>query len=181
MRLEMNTHIRTSKPDDIEAYTDLLQLTYSQAYVLQDIGLDAACFSPEVFATEDTQKYLRSHLTETDMQKTWLAFSRDMLVGSVTCIIKNDHEAELMGFYVHPDYQGQGIGRKLYDLALTFSGNRDLMLDIFAHNTRSIKMYEKWGWKFDATRGDGGYFFRHWPEWPVGLQAKCMYMRLKRK
>jgi len=41
-------------------------------------------------------------------------------------------------------------------------------------------MYERWGWKLDTTRGEKGYFYRHWPEWPEGLQAKCQYMRLVR-
>ena len=166
--------------NDIKQYTDLLQKTYQDAYTDESIGLTADCFSKEIFANKDTQEYLQSHLIDTGTQKTWLAFDEDRLVGAVTCIHKNNNEAELTGFYVHPRYQGFGIGNKLYDLALKFSGNKDLVLDIYTHNTKNIELYKKWGWVLDATRGKEGYFTRHWPEWPEGLDANCMYMKLKK-
>ncbi|HAM88642.1 MAG: GCN5-related N-acetyltransferase [Candidatus Falkowbacteria bacterium GW2011_GWC2_38_22] len=115
-----------------------------------------------------------------DLQKTWLVFVDDKLVGALTCIIKNKNEAELTGFYVYPSYQGKGIGKNLYSLALKFSCNRDLVLDIYAHNTNSIEMYNKWGWMLDESRGDNGYFIRHWPEWPKDLEVRCIYMKLKK-
>lgn len=171
--------IRIASIEDIEQYTDLLQRTYQDAYTNEEIGLTADCFSKEIFYNEDTQRYLKSHLVDTDSQKTWLAFDAEILVGSVTCIIRNNNEAEITGLYVHPNFQRNGIGKKLYNVALAFSGSRDLVLDIYTHNVKTIEIYKRWGWKLDESRGDRGYFERHWPEWPEGLQAKCMYMRLK--
>jgi ribosomal protein S18 acetylase RimI-like enzyme len=173
--------IRSSKLADIEEYTDLLQTTYVSAYVNHGIGLTDDCFSKEIFASDETQEYLKSHLLDTDQQKTWLACEDDRLVGAITAIIMSDVEAELTGYYVHPDCQGQGIGKKLYKKVVDFAGKRDLILDIYVHNTKTISMYKKWGWELDTTRGENGYFYRHWPEWPEGLHAKCMYMRKKRK
>lgn len=103
------------------------------------------------------------------------------MVGAVTCIIKSGKEVELTGLYVAPEHQGKGLGRKLYHLAIDFAGGKDLVLDIYAHNKKTIDMYKRWGWKLDTTRGDKGYFFRHWPEWPEGLKAKCIYMHLSTK
>ena len=176
----MKMYIRLATPADLAQYTNLLQVTYESAYVNNEIGLTASCFSKEVFASDDTQRYLKSHLVNTDKQKTWLAFFGNKLVGSITVVIKNKDEAELTGFYVLPKYQGKGIGKKLYSLATDFVGNRDLTLDIYVHNVKTIRIYKKWGWKLDTTRGNNGYFYRHWPEWPKGLRAKCMYMRKKR-
>jgi ribosomal protein S18 acetylase RimI-like enzyme len=173
--------IRTGKLNDIKKYTDLLQTTYESAYVNNKLGLTKECFSKEVFASGDTQRYVKSHLLNNKTQKTWLAFEREKLVGSITCVIQNEREAELTGFYVHPDFQGRGIGKKLYNLALKFAGNRDLMLDIYAHNTKTIDTYKRWGWKLDTSRGNKGYFSRHWTDWPKGLKAKSMYMRLRRE
>jgi GNAT superfamily N-acetyltransferase len=85
----------------------------------------------------------------------------------------------LTGFYIHPEFQGKGVGKQLYQLALDFGGRRDLLLDIYTHNHKTISMYKKWGWALDDTQGDKGYFYRHWDEWPKDLQAKCMYMKLK--
>ncbi len=172
--------IRTANLEDIEQYTDLLQQTYQHAYIKESIGLTADCFSREIFNSDDTQKYLKTSLVDTANQKTWLAFDGNKLIGSVTCALENSQKAELKGFYVRKEYQGQGIGKKLYDLALEFAENRDLFLDIYTHNTKTIELYEKWGWKLDSSRGEKGYFVRHWPEWPKGLDAKCMYMKLER-
>lgn len=174
----MRVKVRLSKLNDLSIYTDLLQKTYQDAYTNESIGLTKNCFSKEVFASKDTQDYLKSHLINSNKQKTWLAFIESKLVGAITCIIINKGEAELTGFYVDTKYQGKGIGKKLYKLALAFANRRDLVLDIYAHNKKTITMYKKWGWLIDRTKGKGGYFFRHWPEWPKGLQARAVYMRL---
>jgi len=171
-------NIRLGTLDDLDEYTKLLQTTYTAAYTNEALGLTAECFSKEIFASEETQEYLRSHLVNSENQRTWVIEKRRHLIGSITVINKSDKEAELTGFYVHPDFQGQGIGKQLYSIALDFAGNRNLLLDIYAHNTRGIEMYKKWGWRLDTTRGDNGYFYRHWPEWPEGVRAKCVYLRL---
>lgn len=170
---------RFAQEDDLPLYTKLLQKTYESAYVNEALGLTKECFSPEIFANENTQEYLRSHLLNLKTQKTWFTFVDEKLVGSITCILKNEREAELTGFYVHPQFQKKGIGKKLYNQALTFAEKRNLFLDIYCHNTQTIALYEKWGWELDTTKGENGFFYRHWPEWPEGLQAKCQYMRRK--
>jgi len=91
---------------------------------------------------------------------------------------ESDKEFELRGFYVDPKYQGKGIGKQLWTLAHGFAKRKDVILDIYAHNKRTIKMYRKWGFVVDKKKG---VFYRHWPEWPEGLKAKCIYMRLNRK
>lgn len=174
--LEAGVEIRIAAIDDLAAYTNLLQQTYESAYVDDELGLTKECFSKEVFATEGTQEYLKSHLVDTDNQKTWLAFAGVTLVGAITCVVR-ESEAELTGFYVDPEFQGKGIGKRLYELALKFAGKREVVLDIYAHNRRTIEMYRKWGFELDKSRGDNGYFYRHWDEWPQELQARCMYMR----
>lgn len=174
----MNFTIRLAKENDIQKYTEFLQQAYESTYTNNQIGIVKECFSKEVFNTLDTQKYIKSHLINSTDQKTWLVFSDKKLIGSMTCIIKNNQEAELTGFYVHKNYQNKGIGKKLYTLALEFAQNRDLILDTYLHNKKTIDIYTKWGWQIDTSRGDNGYFTRRWEEWPEGLNIKCIYLRL---
>jgi len=171
----MNLIIRQARPDDLFEYTDLLQKTYQDAYVNDEIGLTIDCFSPEVFNTPDTQDYLRSNLIVNDKQKCWLAFVESKMVGAVT-IVERDSDYELRGFYVATEFQGKGIGRKLWEKVLEGIKNKDIVLDIYTHNTRSIKIYNKWGFEIDMKKGQ---FYRHWNEWPEGVRANCMYMRLR--
>jgi ribosomal protein S18 acetylase RimI-like enzyme len=174
----MRVLITSAGPADLPEYTHLLQTTYQRTYTSKETGLTKDCFSPEIFSEHSTQSYLKSHVVNTPNQHTWLARQENRLIGALTCINLNENEAELTGFYVHPHFQGRGIGKKLYRQALIFAGNRDLVLDIYSHNHKTILMYQKWGWKLDKTRGENGYFYRHWPQWPKNLMVKCQYMKL---
>lgn len=169
----MNIIIRLAKKSDLQNYTKLLQKTYEDSYVDETLGLAKDLFSMEIFNSLDTQNYLSSNLVVNKKQKTWLAFVGLDLVGSITIAEKED-ECELRGFYVASDFQGQGIGKRLWKLALNFSKNKDIVLDIYAHNTKTIEMYKRWGFKIDTQKGE---FYRHWPEWPDGVKAKSIYMR----
>jgi len=172
----MELLIRLAENSDLPEYTDLLQKTYEQAYTDPSIGLTKECFSREIFFNSDTQTYLRSNIVNTNTQRCWVAYVGKELVGSIT-ITLNSGEAEAKGFYVAPERQGQGIGKKLWDKAIEFAGNRDIVLDLYAHNQKTLAMYRSWGFVIDESKGDKGVFYRHWPEWPDGLQAKCFYMR----
>ena len=174
----MDINIRLSQPKDLPAYTDLLQKTYEFAYVDESLGLIKDCFSKEIFQTKNTQEYLLSRLENSEQQKTWLAIIEQQVVGSITYIEKGVDLAELAGFYVAPEYQGRGIGKKLYQKFLQLAIGRDLIMDLYAHNHKAIQIYHKWGWRLDPSRGDQGYFTRNWVEWPPDLQIKCLYMRL---
>ncbi len=75
------------------------------------------------------------------------------------------HHAEF-GLAVARDYWGQGLGRKLTELAFEWGrriGLHKLYLRVFDHNTRAIKLYESTGFveearlKDDLLRGDGTY------------------------
>jgi ribosomal protein S18 acetylase RimI-like enzyme len=169
----MQILIKPAENTFLPAYTDLLQRTYQQTYTAPELGLTPECFSKEIFTTVDTQEYLASNIQNTDQQQCWLAFDREKLLGAITIKKKND-ECELTGFYVDPDYQGQGIGKMLWQKALPFTENKDIVLDIYAHNIKTIEMYKRWGFVEDKEKGT---LFRHWPEWPEGLQATCLYMR----
>jgi ribosomal protein S18 acetylase RimI-like enzyme len=175
---EMAITLRQATEADLDKYTSLLQRTYEIAYVNPDLGLVRECFSKEVFETKDSQRYLLSNLSNNDRQQCWLAIQESNPIGAIT-IIGEGKEIEVRGFYVAPELQGQGIGKMLWEKAVEFSKGRNIVLDTYVHNTKTIEMYRKWGFELDVSRGDGGYFYRHWAEWPEGLQAKCLYMRLR--
>ncbi|MDX2028335.1 MAG: GNAT family N-acetyltransferase [Alphaproteobacteria bacterium] len=170
--------IRKPRIEDLRQYTDLFQRTYQTAYVNEAIGLTTRHLSPAVFNSADTQKYLLSRLLETASQRVWLAWRESDLIGAITVEDKGD-ECEILAFYVAPEFQGRGIGRVLWDKAVVFCGSKDIIVDLYAHNEKTIAMYRKWGFEIDAKKGENGVFYRHWPEWPDDLQVKAYYMRRK--
>ena len=173
----MKVGIRFARKTDLPQYTSLLQKSYQDAYTDESIGLAKERFSVEVFNSSNNQEYLIHNLEVNANQKTWLSFIGNELVGSIT-VERKDNECDLRGFYVLKDYQGQGIGKKLWKKARDFSKSDDVVLDIYAHNKKSIEMYKKWGFTIDDSKG---IFYLHWPEWPEGLKAACISMRYKAK
>ncbi len=171
----MEVRIRLAKKTDLPKYAKLLQKIYQDVYTNEKIGLRKECFSEEVFSSSRIQKYLVSNLSVNDEQKCWLAFIGNEFVGSIS-IIEREQDYELRGFYVATEYQNRGVGKKLWQLALEFVKDKDITCDIYAHNTKTIEMYKKWGFSIDYKRGE---FYHHWPEWPEGVQAKSIYMRYK--
>lgn len=156
----MKVNIRLARKEDLSEYTKLLQAIYQDAYVNEVIGLTKECFSQEVFTSKRIQDYLKSNLKISNKQKTWLAILGRELIGSITIQNMAD-ECELKGFYVKTKCQGKGVGRRLWKDALSFANEKDIVLDIYRHNKKTIDIYKKWGFKIDAVRGN---FFRHWPE-----------------
>lgn len=173
----MKINVRLARKTDLQEYTKLLQKTYQDAYPDEKTGLLKEYFSEEIFNIPDTQKYLASNLLVSDKQKCWLAFIDSELVGSISIIERKD-DYELRGFYVKTEYQGTGIGKDLWRLVLNFAKRKDITCDVYAHNTKTIEIYKKWGFEIDKTKGT---FYRHWPEWPEGAQAKSIYMCYKMK
>ena len=171
----MEISVRPAKQSDLSQYTGLHQRVYQDAYTNEAIGLTKERFSKEVFDTPDTQRYLRTNLEVNDRQRCWLAFFGPQLVGSIT-VVEREDDYELRGFYVATEHQGKGIGKQLWERALDFAKNKDITLDIYTHNTKTIEMYKKWGFVIDTKRGE---FYRHWPEWPEDVKAKSIYMRYK--
>lgn len=169
--------IRLAKTSNLPAYTSMHQEVYEHTYVFEAIGLTKDCFSKEVFLTPSTQEYLLSNLQQNTHQKCWLAFLGKELIGSIS-IVERENDCELRGFYVVTKQQGKGIGKKLWMKTLAFAKkkHKDITLDIYAHNMKTIALYKKWGFIVDESRGN---FFRHWPEWPEDVQAKSFYMRYK--
>ena len=173
----MSLTIKPAKRSDLEEYTDLLQKTYQKAYTNDELGLTKDCFSKKVFNTKNTQDYLKSNLISNKKQKAWLVFLETKMVGAIT-IIDKGNEIDIRGFYVSPENQGQSIGKALFRKALEFSKGKDIVVETYVHNLKTIEIYKKWGFKIDIEKG---FNFRHWPEWPKGLQAKLLFMRLIQK
>lgn len=75
--------------------------------------------------------------------------------------------------YVDPEYHGKGIGtllmREIIDRARTL-GNHVIVAGITGGNDVSIKMHEKFGFKFCAHFKEVGYKFNQWQD--------CMFYQL---
>lgn len=169
----MRISIRLARKDDLKDYTDLLQRTYQDAYPDEKVGLTKDHFSKEVFSSDRIQAYLKSNIGQTNKLRAWLAFSGTKMIGAIT-IEDEGNECHVKGFYIAPEYQGEGVGKKLWLKAQNFAKGKDIKLELYAHNLKSIEIYKKWGFKIDKEKDS---VYRHWPEWPEGVRHKSIFMR----
>jgi ribosomal protein S18 acetylase RimI-like enzyme len=78
-----------------------------------------------------------------------LAYVSDCLAG-FAAYYRPDHPGELKldKLYVHQDYHGRGVGRRLIahaEAAATGQGRPTLILNVNKHNAQAIRAYEKCG------------------------------------
>lgn len=103
---------------------------------------------------EKWMSYIKSSL-ENKESIMLCAFIENRIVGSVTVIwsnrIKTKHVANLVGMFVNPDYQRQGIGKELVLKAIeelkAFSQFEKIKLDVVSKNNKAINLYESVGFE----------------------------------
>lgn len=86
------------------------------------------------------------------------AFSGGVLVGSSDVFrheLRRMQHSGALTMGVHPDWQGRGIGRALLQTALAWAdgvGLRRVELNVLAHNSRAVRLYESAGFVLEGTR-----------------------------
>ncbi len=115
----------------------------------------AAFATPEFVATRKIENYVVQWADFLSAQQPgargWVARIGADVVGMVRIQPMPERGlAQLAAMHVHPDYQGQGIGRALMTTAEAFikaSGYRHCILGVVEANPRARRLYEGMGWK----------------------------------
>lgn len=97
--------------------------------------------------------------------KGWVAETKGKIVGFSIVDIK---ENNVWALFLHPDFERQGIGRKLHDIMLNwyFEQTRETIWLGTSPHTRAETFYRKSGWNEIGTHGKGEIKFEmtyhHW-------------------
>jgi GNAT superfamily N-acetyltransferase len=104
--------------------------------------------NPDIVADEDYQVFFEY------AGKGWVCENGDRIVGFSVVDL---HGHNIWALFVHPDYEGQGIGRRLYDIMLDwyFGITKQPVWLGTEPNTRAESFYRKSGWKEIGTHGKG--------------------------
>jgi len=76
----------------------------------------------------------------------WIALDENKNVIGTMALEKSESIGYLSGVYVHSEYRGTGISKKLLDLVIEFSKNNNIqsiILGTYEKYSRAIKFYEK--------------------------------------
>lgn len=82
------------------------------------------------------------------------------VIGTVAIINKGNHIAELKRLYVKKEYQGKGLGSKLFDTAVLFCKNNGFTNIEFETNkkfTKAHSLYQRRGFRI-VKRNESSYY-----------------------
>ncbi len=139
----MRLKIRNVTNDDLRSFVDIYRLAYR--------GLEEYAYT----STKDIKHYFR-WLINRDRDGFFVAEVDGKPVGFVACdanwvsFYENEEMGEIHEIFVHPEWQGRGIGSALLSKALDYAkrrGRRMAGLWVGVGNVRAKKFYEKFGFK----------------------------------
>jgi len=130
--------LRPFRADDAE----WLAARHGVLYAEQD-GFDES-FAPLV--AEILAGFLQNH--EQDRERGWIAQRGETRLGSIFCVKLDDKTAKLRLFLVEPEARGQGLGKHLLEVCITFArqaGYQRLTLWTHESHEAACALYQRNG------------------------------------
>ena len=112
-------------------------------FVLKSLGIQNKY--PEINRDTDLDYILEKYKGR---GRFWLAIQDKKLIGTVAIEEVDENVAKLKRMFVLPEFQGTGIGQKLFDIALNFvkeNGYKTLKLNTDKIMSRAHRFYERNG------------------------------------
>lgn len=164
-----NIIIRPGEDKDFLNYLKVCQRAAAEAYHLPG---SEKLFSANHYFHPDMMSFWKKAATNNDSNKWWVAEimspkSEQSVVGGI-CLRIHDGYSEGSGFYVDPQYQGQGIGRALW-YARQESIEVPLYFEVYSHAAKTIAYHERHG----AVR-TGRQRLIHWNSWPSDVNLTAL-------
>jgi len=117
-----------------------------QIQVVRNAVTENTLSDPNLVTDKDCEEFLFSR------GKGWVCESGSQIVGFSIVDLK---ENNILALFVHPDFEKQGIGRKLHDVMLDwyFDQTKEKVWLGTSPNTRAETFYRKSGWHETGTHG----------------------------
>lgn len=144
--MKSNIRIRKATPED---NAEVVALAFG---IMRSVGIEP---DPENIDLALAQVG-NTHKT---LSRDFIAIDRDRPIGVIILKRISSTVGEVTGFYVHPDFQGQGIGRRMLNSTLsaaTEAGYEQIVLTTNKNLTAAIKLYESLGWVRQPGKPDNG-------------------------
>src|SRR3989338_316730 len=142
--------ISTPSAEDAVGIQNVFYQTWLDTYPNEEVGItrdDVEDRFKDSFSAEILQQRTENLLNPPSGQKFLVAKVGSEVVG-VCRVQRGNNSHELQGLYVLPEYQGQGVGKLLWQEALEFLGtDKDIFVRAASYNKQAISFYEKLGFK----------------------------------
>jgi ribosomal protein S18 acetylase RimI-like enzyme len=145
----MEIQIRSAVPDDEPNIRQVQRLTWLDTYPNEAAGITRAdiqaMFDESTPEIQRRREVLRNVINTGPQRHFWVAENGTDIVGM--CHARKDEEIRhIQALYVLPQYQGQGIGKRLMQAALEWLGtDQPVTLNVAAYNSNAIAFYKLLG------------------------------------
>jgi ribosomal protein S18 acetylase RimI-like enzyme len=151
----MTIALRDATPDDYDGINEVRRRTWLATYPNAALGITVAdveaVFDDSTEEARQRREERRRAINATPLAHLWVAESDAGIVGM--CLArKQDERHHVQALYVLPDYQGQGIGKRLLQAALDWLGAaQPVTLHVATYNEKAIAFYQRMGFVFSAA------------------------------
>ncbi|MDQ2717701.1 MAG: GNAT family N-acetyltransferase [Chloroflexota bacterium] len=140
--------IDEATPDHAEAMREVQRRTWVATYPNAEYGITQADIEARFYESPENapiRRERRRQSVATAPFHAWVATDGETIVGF--CTVKQEQRENLVqALYVLPEYQGQGVGKRLLQAALQwFGAGKEIVLNVAAYNEKAIAFYRAFG------------------------------------
>ena len=142
-------------PEDAQGITNVFYKTWLATYPNKEKGVtveDIEDRYKDEFSDEKIENLKQLIRNLPKNKKRLVAKKGDMIVGTCT-VIRNENNNHLRTLYVLPEFQGKGIGTKLWNKASEFlDPKKDTIVQVAEYTEHAIHFYKKLGFADTGKR-----------------------------
>ena len=154
------TFVRIAQKEDIEKISYVLASSWKTAYreIVHDDYLNA-------LKNNHWVEFLTTGLSKDSLFSMVIENDQEIVGAAILSKTEEEHEVNLISFYLLPDIIGQGFGHTLYcaiETEMRSRGFLNCIIDVLDSNTRAIHFYEAHGFidtnkEINAVLGEHNY------------------------
>jgi ribosomal protein S18 acetylase RimI-like enzyme len=153
--MEQEIEISIAKPEDNRGIQEVFYKTWLDTYPNEEVGItveDIEYKYKDRFTEEGLQKSLERMMNAPKDHFVFVAKDTDVVVG-VCRAEATENGNRLLALYVLPEYQGKGIGKKLWaEAQKRFNSAKDTLVNVATYNANAIEFYKKLGFEDTGRR-----------------------------
>ena len=146
----MEAEIRPSKNGDAVGISRVLAETWLSTYPNEELGITRDMIYPRHYRPDGSLKPEKVAITAANIAskrpgyESFVAVDDGNIVGVSSAEVAGG-KRKLRVLYVLPEFQGRGLGNRLFDSVMAWHGDNDIFLKVATYNHRAIRFYVERG------------------------------------
>lgn len=145
---KISIEVSRQKPEDVEGITNVYYQSWLSTYPNKEAGVtreDVEYKFQDAFSEEGLAKR-RNYIENRKDNELFLMAKENGKVVGVCGVVREEGANKLRTIYVLPEYQGKGVGSRLWEEARKFlDAGQDTFVEVVDYNQNAIDFYKRKG------------------------------------